>query len=69
MAELQVNLESVYETENLGAALASVAARGDIILLNGELGSGKTALSRGYLRYFFQNPTLDVPSPTYLLHF
>eukprot|EP01063_Lacrimia_lanifica_P012682 TRINITY_DN19345_c0_g1_i1.p1 TRINITY_DN19345_c0_g1~~TRINITY_DN19345_c0_g1_i1.p1 ORF type:complete len:714 (+),score=274.31 TRINITY_DN19345_c0_g1_i1:77-2218(+) len=64
-----VALSDVTQTEYLGALLAKHAAKGDVIFLKGELGAGKTALARGYTRYFFQNPDLDVPSPTYLLHF
>jgi len=64
-----VPLPDVNATEALGATLASLAAKGDVIFLSGELGAGKTSLTRGYLRYFFQNPELDVPSPSYLLHF
>ena len=56
-------------TEALGAALAAQAERGDVIFLQGDLGAGKTALARGFVRHYFANPALDVPSPSYLLHF
>eukprot|EP00392_Amoebophrya_sp_AT5.2_P002808 g2813.t1 len=69
MHRLSVSLPDVEATECLGALLAAKAERGDIFFLHGELGAGKTALSRGFLRSFFQNAELDVPSPTYLLHF
>eukprot|EP00434_Breviolum_minutum_P028282 symbB.v1.2.025021.t1/scaffold2407.1/size80004/7 len=59
----------VDATEGLGASLAHEAQRGDLFFLRGELGSGKTSLARGFLRSFFGNPVLDVPSPSYLLHF
>ncbi|CAE7336040.1 GCP1 [Symbiodinium natans] len=59
----------VDATEALGAALAHEARKGDIFFLRGELGSGKTSLARGFLRAFFAKPDLDVPSPSYLLHF
>lgn len=67
--EVSVTLADVEATEALGAALAHEAQRGDVFFLRGELGSGKTSLARGFLRRFFGNPTLDVPSPSYLLHF
>lgn len=67
--QLQVHLLDVDATEGLGAALAHEAQRGDVFFLRGELGSGKTSLARGFLRSFFGNPALDVPSPSYLLHF
>ncbi|CAK0896296.1 unnamed protein product [Prorocentrum cordatum] len=68
-ASAQVALPDVEATEALGAALAHEVQRGDIIFLRGELGSGKTSLAKGFLRRFFGNPSLDVPSPSYLLHF
>eukprot|EP00927_Polykrikos_kofoidii_P050706 TRINITY_DN44600_c0_g1_i1.p1 TRINITY_DN44600_c0_g1~~TRINITY_DN44600_c0_g1_i1.p1 ORF type:complete len:737 (+),score=90.81 TRINITY_DN44600_c0_g1_i1:122-2332(+) len=69
MSVVRVDLPDVEATEALGAALAHEVRRGDVIFLRGELGSGKTSLARGFLRRFFGNPTLDVPSPSYLLHF
>ncbi|CAE8658008.1 unnamed protein product, partial [Polarella glacialis] len=66
---LQVSLSDVEATEAFGASLAYEVQRGDVIFLRGELGSGKTSLARGFLRSFFGNPSLDVPSPSYLLHF
>lgn len=68
-APMRIPLGDLRATERLGAALASVAERGDVIFLNGDLGAGKTALARGFLRHYFHNPELDVPSPSYLLHF
>jgi len=64
-----VTLPDVEATETLGAALAHEVQKGDILFLQGELGCGKTSLARGFLRRFFGNPSLDVPSPSYLLHF
>jgi tRNA A37 threonylcarbamoyltransferase TsaD/tRNA A37 threonylcarbamoyladenosine biosynthesis protein TsaE len=66
---LVLPLSELRETERLGAALAAVAQRGDVIFLHGDLGAGKTALARGFLRHYFHNSGLDVPSPSYLLHF
>eukprot|EP01065_Artemidia_motanka_P035327 TRINITY_DN43249_c0_g1_i1.p1 TRINITY_DN43249_c0_g1~~TRINITY_DN43249_c0_g1_i1.p1 ORF type:complete len:677 (+),score=141.96 TRINITY_DN43249_c0_g1_i1:94-2031(+) len=66
---LKVHLRTVEDTEAFGASLASEAEKGDVIFLDGNLGAGKTSLARGFVRGFFYNPQLDVPSPTYLLHF
>lgn len=66
-ATLELELGSVEETELLGAQLAEVVERGDVIFLSGELGAGKTSLSRGFLRRFFADPELEVPSPSYLI--
>jgi tRNA threonylcarbamoyladenosine biosynthesis protein TsaE len=50
-------------TDQLGRALAAKLRAGDVILLNGEMGAGKTALSRGIVRGLgFEG---DVPSPTF----
>lgn len=39
--------ESVEETRQLGEALGRLARPGDILLLTGELGAGKTCLTQG----------------------
>jgi tRNA threonylcarbamoyladenosine biosynthesis protein TsaE len=41
---------SVEETEQLGAALAAALARGDVLVLSGPLGSGKTRFVAGLAR-------------------
>ncbi len=41
--------------------------RGDAILLDGPLGSGKSALARALIRTAVGDPALDVPSPSYTL--
>ena len=53
--------------EELGGLLASFATAPTAIFLDGDLGAGKTALSRGYLRTATGDPNLLVTSPTYLL--
>lgn len=42
--------ETAAETEALGARLAAELRPGDVILVSGELGSGKTTLIRGACR-------------------
>mmetsp|Transcript_66691 Transcript_66691/g.124565 ORF Transcript_66691/g.124565 Transcript_66691/m.124565 type:complete len:679 (-) Transcript_66691:97-2133(-) len=68
-AAFSITLPDVEATEQFGAALAEQAQKGDVFFLKGELGSGKTSLARGFLRHFFADARLDVPSPSYLLHF
>ena len=54
-------------TAALGASLARDLAPGDIIVLEGDLGAGKTALARAIIRSLSGDPALDVPSPTFAL--
>lgn len=56
------------------AATAAVALElsadlkpGDIILLQGDLGSGKTSFSRVLIRSLSNDPDINVPSPTFTL--
>lgn len=44
---MRVVTRSVDETRSLGAALAAHLRPGDLLLLAGDLGSGKTALAQG----------------------
>jgi tRNA threonylcarbamoyl adenosine modification protein YjeE len=54
-------------TAALGARLAAVLKPGDLILLDGDLGAGKTALARAVIRALIGDPRLDVPSPSFAL--
>jgi tRNA threonylcarbamoyladenosine biosynthesis protein TsaE len=42
-----IETASAAQTEALGAQLAGSLSAGDVVLLRGELGSGKTTLARG----------------------
>lgn len=55
----------VDETQAVGAALAGLAHAGDLLLLMGELGAGKTAFAQGFARAF--GVTVQVTSPTFTL--
>lgn len=57
--------ESAGETEALGARLAAGLRPGDVVLLSGEMGVGKTTFVRGALRAL--GVTRPVTSPTYVL--
>jgi tRNA threonylcarbamoyladenosine biosynthesis protein TsaE len=62
-----IELPNLAATEALAAAVAAVAREGDVILLEGELGAGKTAFARAFLRTATGDPALEVPSPTFTL--
>jgi tRNA threonylcarbamoyladenosine biosynthesis protein TsaE len=51
------------DTERLGRALAAALRPGDVVALFGDLGSGKTTLTRGILRGLGFDG--DVASPTF----
>ena len=54
-------------TAALGARLAAGLKPGDLVLLEGGLGAGKTALARAIIRTLMADETLDVPSPSFAL--
>jgi len=53
-------------TESAGEALGRELGRGDVVLLYGDLGAGKTAFVRGMARGIGANPD-EVSSPTFTL--
>jgi tRNA threonylcarbamoyladenosine biosynthesis protein TsaE len=65
MSHLAEQTASAAETEALGAALARELRPGDVVLLSGELGAGKTTFVRGALRAL--GVTGPVTSPTFTL--
>jgi len=56
---------SAAETEALGERLAAQLGPGDVVLVSGELGSGKTTLIRGAARALGVNE--PVTSPTFTI--
>lgn len=56
---------SPSETRALGAAIASAVRPGDVLLLVGELGSGKTTFTKGLVGAL--DPDVVVTSPTFTL--
>jgi tRNA threonylcarbamoyladenosine biosynthesis protein TsaE len=62
-----MELPSLAATEALAATVAALARAGDAILLEGELGAGKSAFARAFLRAATGDPALEVPSPTFTL--
>jgi len=57
--------QSASETEAIGAQLAAVLQAGDVVLIEGELGAGKTTLVRGAARAL--GVTGAVTSPTFTI--
>ncbi|MEA2314430.1 MAG: tRNA threonylcarbamoyladenosine biosynthesis protein TsaE [Solirubrobacteraceae bacterium] len=63
MVARSVETTGPVETEALGAQLAGVLCDGDVVLIRGELGSGKTTLVRGAARALGVSD--PVTSPTF----
>ncbi|MDQ6846084.1 MAG: tRNA (adenosine(37)-N6)-threonylcarbamoyltransferase complex ATPase subunit type 1 TsaE [Candidatus Dormibacteraeota bacterium] len=66
-ATLRLHTESPEETERLGAALGTVLRPGDVLVLEGPLGAGKTCLVRGLVDGAGGDRGA-VRSPTFVLH-
>ena len=67
-----MGLERIFLSDDaatvaLGAQLAAGLKPGDLVLLSGGLGAGKTALARAIIRTLAGDPGLDVPSPSFAL--
>ena len=54
-------------TTAYGAALAEDLQPGDLVLLKGDLGAGKSTLARALVRALVGDPELEVPSPSFAL--
>lgn len=62
---LQVTLRSEKETETLGQTLGKRLFPGSVVLLDGELGTGKTVFARGVGRAL--GVTALIQSPTFVI--
>jgi len=62
-----IKATSEAETEAAAVRLADGVKAGDVVLLRGPLGSGKTVLARALIRALAADSHLDVPSPTFTL--
>ena len=60
-------LENEDATRALGEDLALTVKPGDCLALRGDLGAGKSALSRALIRGVAGDDELEVPSPTFTL--
>jgi len=62
---LHLRARTLSDTHAIAAALAGLARTGDLIILAGEMGSGKTAFAKGFAAAL--GVTEPVTSPTYTL--
>ncbi|MDD3020872.1 MAG: tRNA (adenosine(37)-N6)-threonylcarbamoyltransferase complex ATPase subunit type 1 TsaE [Alphaproteobacteria bacterium] len=55
------------DTIRIATDFARNLTRGDVVLLDGDLGAGKSVFARAVIRSLVQDSELDVPSPTFTL--
>lgn len=67
MTVLEKSSLTITELERFAERLATSVKAGDCLLLEGDLGAGKSTFARALIRAIAQNPELEVPSPTFPL--
>ena len=66
----EFDLADLAATERLAGELAALAAAGDVIAMWGDLGAGKTAFARAFIRSLGSaqgTPIDEVHSPTFTI--
>jgi tRNA threonylcarbamoyladenosine biosynthesis protein TsaE len=66
LTKTDLTLPNPAATERLAALIAAEVRRGDVILLSGDLGAGKTHFARAFINALSDGPE-EVPSPTFTL--
>ena len=64
--KLQFTSHSPDETKAFAHAIAPILRMGDVILMEGHIGGGKTHFARSLIQHLLQSGE-DVPSPTFTL--
>ncbi len=67
LTTVTIRSDSEDETVRLGEKLGAAMKKGDIALLTGELGTGKTTLTRGICRGLGISEGITVRSPTFTM--
>ncbi len=67
MTAVQHFSRSEQETANIAAAMAILLKEGDVLCLEGDLGTGKSVFARALVRALAGDAGLEVPSPTFTL--
>ena len=66
-AFLRLTLADPDATAAVAQDIAARLTAGDTLLLEGDIGAGKTTFARALIRARLADPRLDVPSPTFTL--
>jgi tRNA threonylcarbamoyladenosine biosynthesis protein TsaE len=61
---MEISVDSIESMYQLGAKIGAQLKTGDVVVLTGELGSGKTSLTKGIAKVFGIS---DVTSPTFVI--
>lgn len=64
---IDLEVSTAQDMEDVGAVLSMGTLKGDVLVLDGDLGAGKTCFSRGFVRARTGLADIRVTSPTYLL--
>lgn len=64
---IKFSSESEADTAEAARTLAQKLRSGDVVFLEGDLGTGKTVFARALIRALTGNPATEVPSPTFTL--
>lgn len=64
-----INLADPEATNNLAKAMAGLLVAGDVVLLEGEIGAGKTHFARAFIQTRLNKSGMseEIPSPTYTI--
>ena len=64
-----VNVENESDTKLIAENLSKICTKGDVIALDGEMGSGKTFLARSIISNLLEEKFkgIEIPSPTFTL--
>ena len=65
MYEININSNGPEDTMKIGNNLAALLSKGDLVVLTGELGSGKTKFVEGFLQNY--NLQEEISSPTFTI--
>ena len=61
---MEISIDSVAQMHQLGAKIGAKLKSGDVVVLTGELGSGKTTLTQGIATAF---GVTSITSPTFVI--